>query len=109
MMLLDKSWFHHRMLVVSNEELKVNGQGLYSRLWCVLEVFTALLYHIPIDFTCRSSHEHLFGFDSTRSVREARCGDACCKHRNNDEMCIRSHIEGVDLFIDAFRVLVPIY
>eukprot|EP00427_Karlodinium_veneficum_P013845 CAMPEP_0169074566 /NCGR_PEP_ID=MMETSP1015-20121227/7355_1 /TAXON_ID=342587 /ORGANISM="Karlodinium micrum, Strain CCMP2283" /LENGTH=332 /DNA_ID=CAMNT_0009133915 /DNA_START=17 /DNA_END=1015 /DNA_ORIENTATION=- len=107
-LILNKSWFHHRMIVVGNEELKANGQGLYSRLWCVVEVFSALLYHIPIDFTQRTTQEHLFG-SSLGSVRHARCGNPNADEVNKDELNIRMHIEGVNKFIEMFRLLVPIY
>merc|ERR1712113_197072 len=50
-----------RMLVVPNEELRTNGQGLYSRMWCVWEVFVAKTMRVKIEITDRSSSEHLFG------------------------------------------------
>lgn len=40
--------FRGRMLVVTNREVP-----LYSRLWCVWEVYNALAIDIPIDFTVR--------------------------------------------------------
>jgi len=128
MMTLNRRWFDKRMIVVSNEELKADGCGLYSRLWCVIEVFSALLYHLPVEFTHRSDDHHLFGCQvpkhehpcsesgvlqpspicRRRSVRDARCGNPQLSP-NHDELRIRAHIEDLDIFIWAFAIFVPIY
>mmetsp|Transcript_87038 Transcript_87038/g.244075 ORF Transcript_87038/g.244075 Transcript_87038/m.244075 type:complete len:702 (-) Transcript_87038:115-2220(-) len=81
-----------RVLVVPNEELRENGQGLYSRMWCVWECFVAATHEKPIDFTHRSSRKHLFGADSANFTSEkARCGLGVV--RNADEIAIRRVIE----------------
>eukprot|EP00913_Durusdinium_trenchii_P013124 g12319.t1 len=62
-----------RLLVVPNEELRSNGQGLYSRLWCIWEIKVAADAGLPIMILPhRSSGEHLLGqsIDETL-IREA--------------------------------------
>eukprot|EP00931_Biecheleriopsis_adriatica_P088004 TRINITY_DN62403_c0_g1_i1.p1 TRINITY_DN62403_c0_g1~~TRINITY_DN62403_c0_g1_i1.p1 ORF type:complete len:520 (+),score=108.73 TRINITY_DN62403_c0_g1_i1:36-1595(+) len=79
-----------RMLVVPNEELKENGQGLYSRMWCDWEIFFAKCVDIPVEFTHRKSKEHLFGRNNNGSC-EARCGNPALP-MNEDERRIREAI-----------------
>jgi len=82
-----------RMLVVPNEELKVNGQGLYSRMWCDWEVYFAKTMRLPIEFTHRNSAEYLFGEGGqATSCRDARCGNPALP-MNKDEGMIREQIE----------------
>jgi len=82
-----------RMLVVANEELKENGQGLYSRMWCVWEVFFARNLSMPVEFTHRNSLEHLFGAGgAAASAKTARCGNPAML-MNDDEKRIREAIE----------------
>ncbi|CAL1141566.1 unnamed protein product [Cladocopium goreaui] len=80
-----------RLLVVPNEELKTNGQGLYSRLWCIWEIKVAADAGLPIIILPdRSSDEHLLG-KSIISSRNARCGNPFCP-MNKDELLIRAAI-----------------
>lgn len=85
-----KHMCHGRMLVVANEFLKDNGQGLYSRLWCVYEIAAACRLHVPVEFTNGTSEEHLFG--RSASCRTARCGNPS-ESMNRDEEMIRHSIE----------------
>jgi len=81
-----------RLLVIPNEILKENGQGLYSRLWCDLEIKFAADAGIPIQVVHhRSSEQHLLG-ETTRSSRFARCGNPALP-MNQDETLIRRGIE----------------
>merc|ERR1712039_626834 len=81
-----------RMLVVPNEELRECGQGLYSRMWCVWEVFVARSMKVTIEMTDRNTPEHLFGTDSAQSCKAARCGNPNLP-MNDDERRIREAIE----------------
>jgi len=82
-----------RMLVVPNEELLRNGQGLYSRLWCDWEIKVAADNGLPIHVTARCTKAHLLG-SPVRSSRDARCGDPS-KPWNKDERLIRTAIENM--------------
>lgn len=80
------------MLVIANEELKEAGQGLYSRLWCVWEVFSAIEVGMKVRFhEDRRTEQHLFGkigctdFDAEK----ARCGEPGTTLPNSDEKSIR--------------------
>merc|ERR1712232_623361 len=85
------SWSSHgRMLVVPCEKLRLNEQGLYSRMWCVCEVSTASLLQVPVSSTHRNSLEHFFGEGS--STRSARCGNPS-RPTNTDEKMIREFVE----------------
>eukprot|EP00434_Breviolum_minutum_P013573 symbB.v1.2.011963.t1/scaffold816.1/size160128/9 len=76
---------------VPNEELKTNGQGLYSRLWCIWEIKVAADAGLPIIILPdRSSGEHLLG-KSIISSRNARCGNPFYP-MNKDEVLIRAAI-----------------
>ncbi|CAK9073175.1 unnamed protein product [Durusdinium trenchii] len=80
-----------RLLVVPNEELRSNGQGLYSRLWCIWEIKVAADAGLPIMILPhRSSGEHLLG-QSIVSSRNARCGNPH-QPMNKDETLIREAI-----------------
>jgi len=86
------SSFHtHRMLVVPNEELRGNGEGLYSRLWCDWEIKVAADMGLPIHLTQRTDLDYLLG-SNNRSSRTARCGDPRLPP-NVDEQLIREAIE----------------
>eukprot|EP00927_Polykrikos_kofoidii_P013945 TRINITY_DN16086_c0_g1_i1.p1 TRINITY_DN16086_c0_g1~~TRINITY_DN16086_c0_g1_i1.p1 ORF type:complete len:343 (+),score=41.87 TRINITY_DN16086_c0_g1_i1:58-1086(+) len=51
-----------RMFVVTNDALASAGQGLYSRGWCILELYVAWQRYLPIEFVgSRRSDEYLFG------------------------------------------------
>lgn len=80
-----------RMLVIPNEALRKNGQGLYSRLWCDWEIKVAADAGIPIHIPTRNTLEHLLGRQGGSS-RHARCGDPLLP-RNKDEVLIRKAIE----------------
>merc|ERR1711943_39079 len=81
------------MLVVPNEELRENGHGLYSRLWCVFEMCSATQLGLPIYFTNRSEPEYFYGAHPSRSSSKyARCGDPS-QPPNTDELLIKAAIE----------------
>lgn len=64
----------HRLLVVPNEELCENGEGLYSRLWCDWEIKVAADMGLPIHVTQRRDECYLLGSKS-QSSKNARCGN----------------------------------
>lgn len=80
-----------RLLVIPNETLKKSGQGLYSRLWCDLEIKTAADAGIPIQIPTRNTLAHLLGAQGGSS-RHARCGNPVLP-MNQDEKLIREAIE----------------
>lgn len=82
-----------RMLVIPNEALRENGQGLYSRLWCDWEIKVAADAGMPINIPTRNSLGHLLGRKGNSS-RKARCGDPS-KPMNKDEQLIRHAIESM--------------
>jgi len=86
------SSFHcHRLLVVPNEELRENGEGLYSRLWCDWEIKVAADMGLPIHITDRHDLSYLLGSKS-QSSKNARCGDPRLPP-NEDELLIRQAIK----------------
>lgn len=81
-----------RLLVVPNEELRENGQGLYSRLWCDWEIKVAADAGLPIHIVPKKdSVDYLLGCGKCSS-RDARCGDHL-HSMNKDERMIRKAIE----------------
>eukprot|EP00811_Abedinium_folium_P000614 NODE_10563_length_1343_cov_4.047697.p1 GENE.NODE_10563_length_1343_cov_4.047697~~NODE_10563_length_1343_cov_4.047697.p1 ORF type:complete len:338 (+),score=61.24 NODE_10563_length_1343_cov_4.047697:220-1233(+) len=96
------------MIAVSNEVVKNTG-GIYSRLWCVWEVFCAheqgvrLIIH-PLT----GSLPHLFGSDiSRRSSFDpslARCGKPGSK-RTDDENSIRDFVTQHDAWTEIRKVI----
>jgi len=85
-----KSYACQRLLVVPNEELRKNGSGLYSRLWCDWEITVAAGQGLPIHITARNSMDYLLG--ESVSSRQARCGNPKLPI-NHDEKMIREAIE----------------
>lgn len=81
-----------RMLVVPNETLRANGQGLYSRMWCDFEIYTALQLGCCVKFAQGTMLEHLFGSDGVVASQHARCGNPAMP-MNSDERMIRNEIE----------------
>jgi len=81
-----------RMLVVPNEFLRGTGQGLYSRLWCDLEIKCAADEGVPICIIKEKNTEAYLLGSSGASSRDARCGDPS-KPMNADEKLIRHGIE----------------
>ncbi|CAE8603258.1 unnamed protein product, partial [Polarella glacialis] len=83
-----------RMMVVPNEELRWNAQGLYSRLWCDWEIKVAADSGLPISvIEQRNTDCHLLGA-TTLSSRNARCGDPN-RPMNKDERLIRDAIKNL--------------
>jgi len=80
-----------RMLVIPNEVLRKNGQGLYSRLWCDWEIKVAADAGLPIHVPVRNTVDHLLGREG-RSSAHARCGNPDLP-MNKDEVLIREAIE----------------
>ncbi|CAJ1459235.1 unnamed protein product [Effrenium voratum] len=75
---------------VPNEQLRANGQGLYSRLWCIWEIKVAADEGLPIKIVHeRRTEEHLLG--KSTSSRSARCGNPS-EPMNKDEKLIRDAI-----------------
>jgi len=85
-----QSYTCERLLVVPNEELLKNGQGLYSRLWCDWEIRVAVGEGLPINITSRNKKDYLLG--ESVSSRHARCGNPSLPI-NDDEKNIREAIE----------------
>eukprot|EP00812_Abedinium_dasypus_P008609 NODE_235_length_1770_cov_349.400583.p1 GENE.NODE_235_length_1770_cov_349.400583~~NODE_235_length_1770_cov_349.400583.p1 ORF type:complete len:533 (-),score=189.69 NODE_235_length_1770_cov_349.400583:155-1690(-) len=84
---------HGYMLVVSNAAVR-DGAGLYSRLWCVWEVYCAVRDNVPIVVHPRTRTEkHLYGEQGENEFdpEKARCG-APGSERTADEICIRRTI-----------------
>eukprot|EP00927_Polykrikos_kofoidii_P013946 TRINITY_DN16086_c0_g2_i1.p1 TRINITY_DN16086_c0_g2~~TRINITY_DN16086_c0_g2_i1.p1 ORF type:complete len:370 (+),score=52.30 TRINITY_DN16086_c0_g2_i1:68-1177(+) len=51
-----------RMFVVTNDALASASKGLYSRGWCILELYVAWQRNLPIEFVAsQRSDEYLFG------------------------------------------------
>eukprot|EP00931_Biecheleriopsis_adriatica_P053242 TRINITY_DN31134_c0_g1_i1.p1 TRINITY_DN31134_c0_g1~~TRINITY_DN31134_c0_g1_i1.p1 ORF type:complete len:362 (+),score=39.82 TRINITY_DN31134_c0_g1_i1:92-1087(+) len=67
-----------KMIVVPNDTLKENGQGLYSRLWCSWELYNANTTEIPLEFhpPQKVTEAHLLGATSIEnfSTRKGHCG-----------------------------------
>eukprot|EP00441_Pelagodinium_beii_P034494 CAMPEP_0197633488 /NCGR_PEP_ID=MMETSP1338-20131121/9844_1 /TAXON_ID=43686 ORGANISM="Pelagodinium beii, Strain RCC1491" /NCGR_SAMPLE_ID=MMETSP1338 /ASSEMBLY_ACC=CAM_ASM_000754 /LENGTH=411 /DNA_ID=CAMNT_0043205159 /DNA_START=176 /DNA_END=1411 /DNA_ORIENTATION=+ len=82
---------HGRILVIPNESLKANGQGLYSRMWCVCEIAAASHLQVPVFFSRRTVRAHLCAAGSWSS-KEARCGNPALPE-NRDERMIRESVE----------------
>lgn len=83
-----------RLLVVPNEALRENGQGLYSRLWCIWEIKVAADAGLPIIIVPeKQSEEYLLG-TSTISSKNARCGNPELP-MNKDERLIRAAIDNL--------------
>lgn len=95
-----------RMLVVPNEELRRNGQGLYSRMWCDLEIFFALQVGCFIQFAQGTTQHHLCGAEGFSS-RHARCGNPASP-MNADERRIRDVIETMPVETPEQRQIVVI-
>ena len=53
-----------RLLVVPNDELRENGQGLYSRLWCIWEMKVATDAGLPIEIVRDKSNEPVVDFET---------------------------------------------
>jgi len=75
---------------------------IYTRLWCVFEMFVAVQYGVPVTFTgfnqqVRSGIENIYDaiYEHGRercNSKVARCGNPNAT-MNNDEIKIRKHIE----------------
>eukprot|EP00927_Polykrikos_kofoidii_P054105 TRINITY_DN48583_c0_g1_i1.p1 TRINITY_DN48583_c0_g1~~TRINITY_DN48583_c0_g1_i1.p1 ORF type:complete len:405 (-),score=47.95 TRINITY_DN48583_c0_g1_i1:217-1431(-) len=51
-----------RMLIIPNDVLMVDGKGLYSRGWCILEMYVAWNRSLPVEvMRWRESDKYLFG------------------------------------------------
>eukprot|EP00929_Paragymnodinium_shiwhaense_P000318 TRINITY_DN100561_c0_g1_i1.p1 TRINITY_DN100561_c0_g1~~TRINITY_DN100561_c0_g1_i1.p1 ORF type:complete len:677 (-),score=81.22 TRINITY_DN100561_c0_g1_i1:212-2242(-) len=79
-----------RMLVVPNETLKRNGEGLYSRLWCDWEIKVAADLGLPIFIVRKYCCNKNYLISSGGSIN-ARCG-LKTRPMNNDEKRIRKAI-----------------
>jgi len=79
-----------RLLVVPNDALR--GKGLYSRLWCDLEIKVAADEGLPIHIPTRNSDDYLLGNPRVSSMN-ARCGSRTDRPPNEDELLIRKGIE----------------
>merc|ERR1712224_700567 len=65
------------LCIISNENLRRQSMGLYSRLWCGWEAFQASANGVHIVLhPDRSTKEHLFGRGEMRtiSLRDGSCG-----------------------------------
>eukprot|EP01038_Epipyxis_sp_PR26KG_P016555 gene16555-22603_t len=90
------------MLAVITEQCDI-----YTRLWCVLEIFVAIQVKLPVQITTYSrtdgisSTDRLYhnaisqGADIAVDSQRARCGDPT-KPPNMDEITIRAAIESVE-------------
>jgi len=94
------------MYVIPNENLKDNGQGLYSRLWCAWEVHCCQRKQVPF-FTWpkeKMTQQHLFGdceIDAF-SAEHGHCGPP--KHwGNKDEQNIKAAIKNWDKINEDIR------
>lgn len=88
-----------RMLIVPNEELKGDGGGLYSRLWCDWEIKCAADAGIPIHIIPkRDTIQHLLG-KYGNSSRDAKCGT------QKDEDNIKKAIESMPPQTREFHAL----
>eukprot|EP00812_Abedinium_dasypus_P014932 NODE_84_length_2185_cov_250.991080.p1 GENE.NODE_84_length_2185_cov_250.991080~~NODE_84_length_2185_cov_250.991080.p1 ORF type:complete len:675 (+),score=255.98 NODE_84_length_2185_cov_250.991080:3-2027(+) len=83
------------MLVVSNAAVCSTG-GLYSRLWCVWEVYCAVRDDVPLVIHPRTrTEQHLYGGQGEKNFnpKKARCGKPGSK-QTADEISIRRTIGG---------------
>lgn len=81
--------------VVPNENLSINGQGLYSRLWCAWEVYNCIICGISLHFHPESkrTERHLFGSTGMQSFTAAvgHCGPPS-EWGGKDELAIQAAI-----------------
>eukprot|EP00812_Abedinium_dasypus_P011919 NODE_545_length_1486_cov_445.815514.p1 GENE.NODE_545_length_1486_cov_445.815514~~NODE_545_length_1486_cov_445.815514.p1 ORF type:complete len:428 (-),score=147.61 NODE_545_length_1486_cov_445.815514:186-1349(-) len=85
---------HGYMLVVSNAAVRGGGGGLYSRLWCVWEVYCAVRDGVPLVLHPRTrTEEYLYGERGHEQFdpEKARCGKPGSKP-TADEISIRHTI-----------------
>eukprot|EP00812_Abedinium_dasypus_P001547 NODE_1187_length_1215_cov_413.352586.p1 GENE.NODE_1187_length_1215_cov_413.352586~~NODE_1187_length_1215_cov_413.352586.p1 ORF type:complete len:381 (+),score=127.08 NODE_1187_length_1215_cov_413.352586:3-1145(+) len=83
------------MLVVSNAAV-CSSNGLYSRLWCVWEVYCAVRDGVPVVLHPRTrTEQHLYGDQGEMRFdpKEARCGDPNKRKKTPDEISIRRAID----------------
>jgi len=84
-----------KMIVVPSDNM--TSVGLFSRLWCCWEIFSAVRLSLPIHVhPWRRTEAHLFGDSgkSSFSSESSNCGDPLEKVLTEDEKRIRSAMTG---------------
>jgi len=83
--------------VVPNDNLKDNGQGLYSRLWCAWEIYNCIICGVPLHFhpSCKRTELHLFGSIGPAhfTAADGHCGPPS-GWGGKDEISIKATIQG---------------
>jgi hypothetical protein len=84
------------LFVVPNENLKDNGDGLYSRLWCAWEIYNCIICGVPLHFhpPSKRTERYLFGsIDIARfSAANGHCGPPL-QWGGKDEIAIKAAIQ----------------